>query len=608
MSRLSIAQSIAEQNPPRTRLSACQRKQTRLRHRLLQAERLEDRRLLAVADLDLSHQVPIDAAGLGHNDAPTIFWQGEQRAVSPGHWIVAMDGLPGVPSLQQTIGAQLLQQHASGKGMKLLSSLGGRGSLLVETAPTASYSEVLTSLSSLPGFRYVEPDFLINVNSTIPNDPSFPSLDGLNNTGKTGGIVDADIDAPEAWDLTIGSRSIVVGVIDSGIDYNHPDLAANIWTNPGEIAGDGKDNDGNGYVDDVHGYDFVNNDGDPFDDLRPRHARLGDHRRDREQQPGRGGGQLACANHGAQVPQLQRIRADLGGRLGPQLCHDDEGQRCEYSCHQQQLGRRRLFPGHERCHHGQRRKRACCSSPRPATAPRTSMPLRIYPASYALPNVITVAATDRNDALASFSNYGDGTVDLAAPGSSTLSTYPNNSYIYMSGTSMATPHVSGAAALAWSYAPSATYQQVRDAMFKGVDVLAGLSGKTATGGRLNVYKTLQDAAFPSDAGDTLATARVTRMATLVAGDHYILPTAQIGDGSWGNKDVDIYQITATAGGRFTAITSQPAVGTAMDTVLRLFNSAGTELAVNDNSSGLYSRLDYTFAAAGTYYLGVSGCR
>ena len=100
----------------------------------------------------------------------------------------------------------------------------------------------------------------------MPNDPSFPRLYGLNNTGQTGGTADADIDAPEAWDVSVGSRATVVGIVDTGIDWTHPDLAANVWTNPGEIPGNGIDDDRDGFVDDVHGYDFVNRDGDPFDD------------------------------------------------------------------------------------------------------------------------------------------------------------------------------------------------------------------------------------------------------------------------------------------------------------------------------------------------------
>jgi len=95
--------------------------------------------------------------------------------------------------------------------------------------------------------------------STFPNDPCFPLLYGLHNTGQTGGISDADIDAPEAWDIRTDANDIIVAVIDSGIDYNHPDLASNIWHNPGEIPGNGIDDDGNGYIDDIYGYDFCDN-------------------------------------------------------------------------------------------------------------------------------------------------------------------------------------------------------------------------------------------------------------------------------------------------------------------------------------------------------------
>src|SRR5262249_31070114 len=116
-----------------------------------------------------------------------------------------------------------------------------------------------------PNVLYAEPDYRLSIDR-MPNDPAFGDLWGLNNTGQTGGTPDADIDAPEAWDQTTGSASTLVAVLDTGIDYTHPDLAANIWTNPGEIPGNGKDDDGNGFIDDVHGYNFVANNGNPMDD------------------------------------------------------------------------------------------------------------------------------------------------------------------------------------------------------------------------------------------------------------------------------------------------------------------------------------------------------
>ncbi|MEK7216963.1 MAG: S8 family serine peptidase, partial [Chloroflexota bacterium] len=135
----------------------------------------------------------------------------------------------------------------------------------IELDSTLSVAAALAAFRVSSAVAYAEPDYLVHAD-LIPNDPSFGVLWGLNNTGQSGGTVDADIDAPEAWNISTGVTRVTVAVIDSGIDYNHPDLAANIWTNPGEIAGNGLDDDGNGYVDDLHGFDWVNNDGDPMDD------------------------------------------------------------------------------------------------------------------------------------------------------------------------------------------------------------------------------------------------------------------------------------------------------------------------------------------------------
>ncbi|MDQ6977652.1 MAG: S8 family serine peptidase, partial [Ghiorsea sp.] len=113
--------------------------------------------------------------------------------------------------------------------------------------------------------EFAEPDRMLYINA-VPNDPAYPLLWGLNNTGQTFGTANADIDADLAWDITTGDPNVVVGVIDTGVDYNHPDLAANIWVNPGEIAGNFIDDDGNGYIDDVHGINAIVGSGDPMDD------------------------------------------------------------------------------------------------------------------------------------------------------------------------------------------------------------------------------------------------------------------------------------------------------------------------------------------------------
>ena len=123
----------------------------------------------------------------------------------------------------------------------------------------------ISQLSANPWIEYIQPNYIVTTNATTPNDSDFNRLWGLNNTGQTGGVEDADIDAPEAWDSQTGNE-VVVGVIDTGVDYTHPDLRNNMWTNPGEIPDNGIDDDGNGYVDDYYGYDFFNDDGDPFDD------------------------------------------------------------------------------------------------------------------------------------------------------------------------------------------------------------------------------------------------------------------------------------------------------------------------------------------------------
>lgn len=355
------------------------------------------------------------------------------------------------------------------------------------------------ALKKLPGVAYAEPNWKVSVGdvsveSTLPNDPRLVDLWGLNNTGQLGGTVDADIDAPEAWDISTGSSSIVVGVIDTGIDYNHPDLAANIWTNPGEIAGNGLDDDANGYIDDIHGYDFANGDGDPMDDQYH-----GTHVAGTIGATGNNGVGVVGVNWNVKMMALKFLDASGNGDTA------DAVAAINYATMMRGRGVNIMLTSNSWGGGGYSQAMqdainasgaagmlfvAAAGNGGADNIGDDNDALPNYPSNYTGGNVMAVAALNRNDGLAGFSNFGVSTVDLGAPGVATWSTAPNNAYLSLSGTSMATPHVAGVAALAWSVNPSATFAQVRDAIYNGVDPVAALSGRTVTGGRLNALHTL----------------------------------------------------------------------------------------------------------------------
>ncbi len=332
-----------------------------------------------------------------------------------------------------------------------------------------------------------EPDFIVHA-TTTPNDASFAQLWGMHNTGQTGGVADADIDAPEAWGLTTGSRTVRVGVIDTGIDYNHPDLAANIWTNTGEIPANGKDDDGNGYVDDVRGWDFVNNDADPMDDQSH-----GTHCAGTIGGVGNNGTGVAGVNWQVSLVALKFLSASGSGALSDAIeaVAYANGLNLDLTSNSWGGG------GFSQALHDVIAAANTAGHLFVAAAGNDAQNTDTavnYPSGYELPNVISVAATNHADQLASFSNYGLTSVDLAAPGETIFSTTPNASYQFFSGTSMATPHVAGAAALLKAYRPSLSATGIKTALMNSVDAIPSLTGKTVTGGRLNVYSALQSRA------------------------------------------------------------------------------------------------------------------
>jgi len=362
-----------------------------------------------------------------------------------------------------------------------------------------SVDQALARYRNNPNVTYIEPNYEIQALVT-PNDPRFGELYGLRNTGQTGGTAGADIKATLAWDQFTGDPNIKIGVIDTGVDYNHPDLAANVWTNPGEIPGNTIDDDHNGYVDDVHGYDFVNNDGDPFDDNGH-----GTHCSGTIAGVGNNNVGVTGINWTAKIVGIKFLSASGSGStaaaisginyaitVGTRLTSNSWGgggfSQALLDAINAAGAAGQLFVA-----------AAGNSSQNTDTAPS-------YPASYNTPYIIAVAATDHNDNLASFSNFGATTVDIAAPGVNILSTLPGNSYGLLSGTSMATPHVSGVVGLAMGRFPLVTNLQIKQLVLTAADVKASLNGKVLTNGRLNAFMTIAEPdSIPPGSIDDIAT-------------------------------------------------------------------------------------------------------
>ncbi len=322
---------------------------------------------------------------------------------------------------------------------------------------------------------YVEPNYRVQA-TKVPNDPLFGDLWGLENTGQTGGAAGADISAPAAWDTATGSADVIIGVIDTGIDYTHPDLVGNMWINPSPTFGD------------VHGARWTNGDGtvtsgDPMDD----HSH-GTHCAGTIAATGDDGEGVAGVNWQASLMGLKFLdssgfgdTADAIAALEYAIDHgahltsnswggDGYGAAMEAMIAQAQAANQ-LF----------------IAAAGNYTNDNDAVPY--YPASYTNPNVIAVAASDHNDNIAAFSHWGATSVDLAAPGVNIVSTVPGG-YDAFNGTSMATPHVSGVAALALSIAPNTPWDVLKGWILDSVDVLPAWSGLTVTGGRLNAHETI----------------------------------------------------------------------------------------------------------------------
>jgi subtilisin family serine protease len=341
-----------------------------------------------------------------------------------GEAIVTFKPSADLTAVQSTLKGHSLQFS---RHFAFLSEKRGRHSGLVHASDRTT-AQLIVELSADPQVESAEPNYLRWISSSVPNDASFSQLWGLQNTGQSvngsAGTAGDDIKFVNAWSLARTSATpVVVAVIDTGVDYTHPDLAPNMWINPGEIPANGVDDDGNGYVDDVYGYDFADNTGDPFDSgFHGSHV----------------SGTIAAAGNNLigviGVNYQARIMALKASSDGSSFTTAAIISALQYAAMMKGRGVNIVSINASFGGGGSSSTESAAIQAAGnagiifcAAAGNSSLDLdatAFYPASYRLNNMIVVAASDQNDALASFSDYGPTTVDLAAPGVNIFSTIP----------------------------------------------------------------------------------------------------------------------------------------------------------------------------------------
>jgi len=334
-----------------------------------------------------------------------------------------------------------------------------------------------------PAVQFVEPDYLYTA-FEVPDDPRLAEQWALHNPDH------ADIDATQAWEVETGKRRIIVAVVDTGLDPTHPDLRDNLWRNPGETGDgretNGRDDDHNGYVDDVYGWDFVANAPLVRDDNGH-----GTHVAGIIAARGNNGvGTCGVAWETSLMP-VRFLNAQGVGRasdaIAAILYAAANGARI---LNASWGGSARSQALEEAFEYARRHKVLVIAAAGNAGQDNDLYPT--YPADFPFDNILSIAATDRDDHLAPFSNFGAQRVDLAAPGVDILAPFPGGTHRLLSGTSMAAPHVSGVAALVLAHRPGITWRQVMIRLVGGAEPLASLAQTTRSGARLNAYGALSN--------------------------------------------------------------------------------------------------------------------
>ncbi len=362
----------------------------------------------------------------------------------------------------------------------------------IDDLDDANADAIVAKYSSLPEVEYAEQNYEISLDSVdnpiLPHDPQFNDQWALANSGQRGGKQGADISATLAWSISTGTDNVVVAVLDSGVDYTHEDLASNMWVRPASMA-PYQDNE-LGTIDDVNGYNAIDSASDPMDDNGHGTHCAGIIGAEGENNLG-----IAGVNWKVQIMPLKFMNAGGFGTT------KDAIEAINYVIDRKKAGVNvRIISA---SWGSTQKSRALGEVIRKAyendilfvaaagNASTNNDRAPHYPSSYDVPNVVSVAAMDRHDQLAKFSNYGEKSVAIAAPGVEILSTWLGNQYEEKSGTSMATPVVAGVAALILAESPRLSVDDLRKKLMDATDPIVALKGKTVSGGRINAAKALE---------------------------------------------------------------------------------------------------------------------
>jgi subtilisin family serine protease len=363
-------------------------------------------------------------------------------------------------------------------------TLGDLGWQRVRLPEGISVDDAINRYSKLDGVEFAQPNFYYRLQLT-PNDAMFGSLWGM-----------TKISAPAAWDLTTGSSTVVVAHIDTGIRYTHQDLAANIWTNSGEINNNGIDDDGNGFIDDFYGWDFRFNDSNPIDENGH-----GTHTAGTIGAVGNNMLGVAGVNWNVRIMAIKIYSASGTDTTSAMLINAYNYVRMMKERGVNIRVTNNSYGGcNEACGYDQATKDAIDAMGNAGilnvfaagNSGTNNDTTPFYPASYTSPSVLAVGGTDQNDNR--IFNFGFTSVDLAAPASGVLSTTSGSDSTYgnLSGTSMVAPHVAGAAALLSALNPNLSVASLKATLMNSIDVVAALNGMNKTGGRLNVDRALRN--------------------------------------------------------------------------------------------------------------------